>query len=168
MRRLLVVVLALVVVPSAAGTITLTVTVTTASPVTAPGVTLSGIDQTTTFTVLSRVTYDDDAGNGNNLGWKLNVSATLPTVSGRSLPALIVTGVTRANCTAGQSSCVNPVNSVTWPITVGTTATKVYNAAANTGKGNVVLTTTYQITYPANAIAGTYSSTITYAVATGP
>jgi hypothetical protein len=168
---LLVVAVALIVVPSAAGAITLTVTVTTASPVTAPAVTLTGLDQTKTFTVASRVTYSDSTGNGlNNLGWKVNVSATAPSVAGRSLPFLIVTGVTRANCTNDTSGnpCVNPVNSVTWPVTVNTTPVKVYNAAATSGQGLVVLTTTYQISYPSNAIAGTYSSTITYAVATGP
>jgi hypothetical protein len=171
LRRLLVVALALVVAPSAAGAIVLTVTVTTAGPVTAPGVTLTGLDQTKTFTVASRVTYSDDTGNGgNNLGWKLNVSATAPTVAGRSLPFLIVTGVARANCTNDTTgtACVNPTNNVTWPITVNTTPAKVYNATAPTGKGLVVLTATYQISYPANAIAGTYASTITYAVATGP
>jgi hypothetical protein len=57
---------------------------------------------------------------------------------------------------------------VTWPITINTTAAKIFNAAANTGQGTVILTGTYTITYPANAIAGTYSSTITYAVASGP
>jgi hypothetical protein len=170
MRRLLVAVVALIVVPTAAGAITLTVTVTTGSPVTAPGVTLSGVDQTKTFTVASRVTYSDSSGNANNLGWKVNVSATAPTGAGGTLPFLIVTNVTRAACTndASGNSCVNPVNNVTWPITANTTPVKVYNAAANTGQGNVVLTATYQISYPANAIAGTYSSTITYAVATGP
>jgi hypothetical protein len=171
MRRLLVVAVALIVVPSAAGAITLTVNVTTGTPLTAPGVTLTGVDQTKTFTVASTVTYADTSGNGgNNLGWKLNVSATLPTAAGRSLPALIVTGAVRGACSndASGNPCVNPTNNVTWPITIATTPTKIYNAAAGSGQGIVTVTSTYKITYPANAIAGTYASTVTYAVATGP
>jgi hypothetical protein len=170
MRRLLVALVALVVVPSAAGAITLTVTVTTASPITAAGVTLNGVDQTKTFTVASKVTYDDTSGAGaNTLGWKVNVSATAPTVAGRSLPFLILTGVVAGACTPDTSgSCTRPTNNVTWPITINGTPAKIFNAAANTGQGSDVLTSTYKITYPANAIAGTYSSTITYAVASGP
>jgi hypothetical protein len=172
MRRLLVVALALIVVPSAAGAITLTVTTTTASPVTAPGVTLTGVDQTKNFTIAASVLYMDDSGNGNNLGWKVTVSGTAPTVAGRSLPFLTITNVTRAACTndASGNPCTNPTNNVVWPgsLTVNATPVKIYNAAVNTGQGNVVLTATYLISYPANAIAGTYSSTVTYAVATGP
>jgi hypothetical protein len=169
MRRLLVVALALIVVPSA-GALTLTVAVTTASPITAAGVTLSGVDQTKNFTVASRVVYDDTSGGGGNtFGWKVNVSATAPTVAGRSLPFLILTGVTAGTCAVDSSgNCTQPTNNVTWPITINTTAAKIFNAAANTGQGTVILTGTYTITYPANAIAGTYSSTITYAVASGP
>ena len=53
-------------------------------------------------------------------------------------------------------------------MTLSTTATKIYNAAANTGKGTVVLTPTYQVSYPANALPGTYSATVTLTGATGP
>ena len=170
MRRLLVVAVALIVVPSAAGAITLTVTVTTGSPITAAGVTLNGVDQTKTFTVASKVVYDDTGGGGaNTLGWKVNVSATAPTVAGRSLPFLILTGVVPGTCAVDSSgNCTQPTNSVTWPITINATPAKIFNAAANTGQGTVVLTSTYKITYPANAIAGTYSSTVTYAIASGP
>ena len=70
-----------------------------------------------------------------------------------------VTGVTNANCTG--VGCVNPTNSITWPVTLSTTATRIFNAAANTGKGTVVLTATYQVSYPANALPGTYSATVT-------
>jgi hypothetical protein len=172
MRRLLIALVALIVVPSAAGAITLTVTVTTGNPLAAPGVTLNGVDQTQTFAIASRVLYMDDSGNGNNLGWNVTVSGTAPTVAGRSLPFLTMTNVTRAACTNDTSgnSCVNPTNNVAWPgsLTINATPAKIYNATANTGKGNVVLTATYVISYPANAISGTYSSTVTYAVATGP
>lgn len=162
MRGLLVILLVLA-VPSTAVAATFTFSVNTASPVMAPGVTLSGDDQTKTFTMTYTVAY---TGSGNTAGWNVQASSTTLTSSGKTLPAMQVTGVTRANCTG--SGCVNPTNSITWPITLSTTATKIYNAAAKTGKGTVVLTPTYQVSYPANALPGTYSATVTLTGATGP
>lgn len=156
------VLLALAAVPAAYGA-TFTFTVNTTSPVTAPGVTLSGDDQTKTFTMQYTVAY---TGGGNTAGWNVTASATTPTSGLNTLPALVVTGVTNANCTGG--GCVNPTNSITWPITLSGTAQKIFNAAANTGKGSVVLTATYQMTYPANAMPGTYASVVTLNGATGP
>ncbi len=135
----------------------------TTSPITAPGVTLNGDDQTKTFTMQYTVAY---TGPANTLGWNVQASSTTLTSAGKTLPAMKVTGVTNANCTG--AGCVNPTNSITWPVTLSTTATKIFNAAANTGKGTVVLTATYQVSYPANALPGTYSATVTLAGATGP
>jgi hypothetical protein len=163
MRRLLVPFVALVVVPSALAASSLTVTISTGSPVTAPGVTLNGVDQTSTFAVASSVAY---TGGGNTLGWNLTAEAAAPTVSGNSLPFLVVTGVTRGNCTGG--GCVNPANSIVPPVTVDTTPARIYNAAPSTGQGTVAVTATFQMSYPANAFTGTYSTVITLAVATGP
>lgn len=162
LRRLLITAVALIVVPSATAA-TLAITIGTASPVTAPGVTLTGIDQTKTFTVASTVSYTPPA---NTAGWNETASATIPTSAGKLLPALIVSGVAAAACTGG--GCIDAVNSVTWPVTVGTTAVKVFNAAAGTGTRSVVLTHTFVITYPANALPGTYSSTITLSLVSGP
>ena len=47
-------------------------------------------------------------------------------------------------------------------------ATKVYNAAANTGMGNFTVTPTVSVSVPANAFAGSYSSTLTIALVSGP
>ncbi len=149
--------------PSSAIAATFTFTVNTASPVTAPGVTLNGDDQTKTFTMQYTVAY---TGGSNSAGWNVQAASTTPTSGTRTLPALKVTALTNANCTGG--GCVNPTNSITWPVTLGTTAKRIYNAAANTGKGTVVLTATYQVSYPANAYSGTYSATVTLTGATGP
>jgi hypothetical protein len=160
--RTLLVLLAALAVPSIAVAAP-TLVVNTASPVTAPGVTLNGDDQTKTFTMSYTVT---NTGAGNTVGWNVQVSSTTLTSSGKTLPAMQVTGVSSANCTG--SGCVNPTNSITWPMTLSTTAAKIFNAAANTGKGSVVLTPTYQVSYPANALPGTYTATVTVAVASGP
>ncbi len=162
MSRLLLVLL-LLAAPSTAAAATFTFTVNTASPVAAPGVTLTGNDQTKTFTMQYTVAY---TGKGNTAGWNVQAASTTLTSSGKTLPALQVTGVARGNCTG--TGCVNPTNSITWPVTLGATATRIYNAAAKTGKGTVVLTPTYQVSYPANVFAGTYSATVTLTGATGP
>jgi hypothetical protein len=152
---------ALVAIPSAAAA-TFSFSITTTSPVTAPGVTLTGDDQTKTFTVVTQVVY---TGSGNTAGWNIQSSQTQPQSGTRLIPYFKVT--------AGSFSCVgtcttNPTNGVTYPVTLSGTAHKIYNAAANTGRGTINVTSTYQVSYPANAIAGTYSSTVTLAGATGP
>ncbi len=161
MRRLLALVLALVVTP-AAGAATLSIAITPTT-VTAPGVTLNGVDQTSTFTIPATEAY---TGGGNTAGWNVTAASATLTSSGKTLPAMIVTGVAAGTCSGG--GCSQPTNAITWPITLSTTAVKIFNAAAGTGKGTVVLTGTYQVTYPANALPGTYTAVVTLATATGP
>lgn len=157
---MLVILLALA-APSA--TMAATLTVSAPTTVTVPGVTLNGDDQTKTFTMAHTVTY---TAPSNTAGWNIQVASTTLTSGAKTLPALQVTGVTSANCTG--TGCINPTNSVTWPVTLGTTGVKIFNAAANTGKGSVILTATYQLTYPANALPGTYTATVTVTAVSGP
>src|ERR1041384_4682508 len=53
----------------------------------------------------------------------------------REASDLKVTNVSSANCTG--NGCVNPTNTVTWPVVLSTTAQKIFNAQAGTGKGSV-------------------------------
>jgi len=142
---------------------TFTFSVVTTSPVTAPAVTLNGDDQTKTVSIVTKVAY---TGSGNTAGWKVQAAATTPTAAGgATLPALTVT----AGSSACAGSCTtNPTSSVTYPITLSGTAQRIYNAAANTGRGTFNITSTFTLTYPANALAGTYTSTVTLTGATGP
>ena len=163
MRRLLVLALALVVVPSAiAGNPNFSYSVTTGSPVTAPGITLSGDDQTTTFTVVSQVVY---TGSKATAGWNITASATTLTSGSNTLPALQVTNGSFA-CVSGCTT--SPTNLITFPVTLGGTAAKIYDANTGTGQGTYDVTSTLQVSYPANALPGTYSATLTLAGATGP
>ena len=59
--------------------------------------------------------------------------ATTLTSTGKTLPAMTVTTVTRGKLHRASAAC-NPTNSITWPVTLSTTAQKIYNAAANTGR----------------------------------
>jgi hypothetical protein len=152
-RRLLVALLALTVVPTATA---FSVTLNTASPVAAPGVTLNGVDQTQTFTLTITVA---DPNPSSGLGWNVSIAATAPTNGSNTLPPLVVTTVAAAACSGG--SCVNPTNTVTWPQTLTAGGVKIFNAAVGTGTKTNVLTPTVQITYPANAFPLTYSSTLT-------
>jgi hypothetical protein len=48
------------------------------------------------------------------------------------------------------------------------TAVKFFNSAANTGMGLFTLTPTIGVFVPQNTYAGTYTSTLTIAVVSGP
>ncbi|HMC67858.1 MAG TPA: hypothetical protein VKJ07_01780 [Mycobacteriales bacterium] len=160
MRALGIVVCALV---SAGGAAAATFTFTpSATPVTVATVTLSGVDQTKTFTIANTVAY---TGGSNNAGWKVQAAATTPTSGSNTLPALTVT----AGSSACQSSCTtNPTNSIGYPLTLSGTAQTIYNAALNTGKGTFTVTSTFQVSYASNIFPGTYTSTVTLTGSTGP
>jgi hypothetical protein len=48
------------------------------------------------------------------------------------------------------------------------TAVKFFNTTANNGMGKFTVTPTFGVTVPQNAFAGTYTSTVTLSVVTGP
>jgi hypothetical protein len=162
MRPVLAALLALTFVGGAAAA-TFTFTVTTASPITVATVTLSGVDQTKSFTIANTVAY---TGGNNSAGWNVQASATAPTSGTNTLPALKVT----AGSAVCQGTCATaPTSSVTYPpIVLSTTAVRVFNAAGSTGQGTFTVTNTFQVTYPANIYPGTYASTVTLTGGTGP
>ncbi len=151
---------ALFVVPCAAAA-TLSISIS-ATGVTAPTVTLNGVDQPQTFTVTAVEAY---TGGNNTAGWNITGSATALTSGTQTMPAM---SVTAASFSCSFSCTTNPTNSVTYPVAVDATADRVFNAAANTGRGTFNIVLTLSVPYPANAIPGTYSSTVTLATATGP
>jgi opacity protein-like surface antigen len=131
--------------------------------------TLDGTDQTPTYTLPLTVT--DPRGSG--AGWNLTITSTQFDAGSSHVLATnasTVTGVTAA-CVSG-STCASPTNSVTAPsVPSGTTApaaVKLYNAAANSGMGKITVTPTVAVSVPANVYAGTYTSTVTIAIVSGP
>ncbi len=136
-----------------------------------PGVTLDGTNQTSTLPLT--FTPDDETGTGN--GWNLDVtSTTFTNASSDSLPtsASSVTGVSSVTLPTGN--CSAPTNTVTpYPITVpaGTTAptaAAVYSANTNSGEGPANVTLNFAVTVPGYAYSGTYTSTWTFTIASGP
>lgn len=121
---------------------------------------------------------------GGASGW--NVTAifddftctTASTCSTNKLTNLSINGDTSSatastspsdSCTA--SPCVAPtLSSMTYPATVPDTGSpaKIYNAAAKTGVGQITAATTWWLTTPADTVEGSYSSTITLAINSGP
>lgn len=153
-----------------AGTLTATATVTGTAGISLtlpanPSLsdTLNGTDQTVSYAPLLGVV---DA-RGTGAGWNLTISATtFSDGAGHTLAPGTVASVSAA-CHAG-STCTAATNSVTYPITIGGTASKFFNAAANTGLGQVDVTPTIDVAVPGNAYAGTYTSTVTLASVSGP
>jgi len=161
MRRLLVPLLALMVVPTA--TAAFSVTLSNTSPQTFAAITLNGVDQTKTLPLTITVV---NTGGTNGLGWNVTAAAAAPTSAAGTLLPLQVTAVSAAACTGGQ--CVNPSNSIGVPVTLSATPAKIFNATAGTGTGSVILTATLQMTYDAKALPATYTSSLTVTGATGP
>ena len=133
--------------------------------------TLNGLNQTVTATQ----GLDVSDATGSNAGWNLTAtSTTFATGGGPTLATISTTvqsGPTRA-CDSG-SSCTLATNSVSYPYTLpagasAPTATKVFNAAANTGEGNQTVTVTWSLAVPAATVPGTYTSTWTISLASGP
>jgi hypothetical protein len=131
--------------------------------------TLNGTDQTVTS---SAMTLAAKERRGAGAGWNVTITSTTFTAGANtfSTTATSVTGVTSA-CVAG--TCTNPTNAIGYPLTVpagstAPTAIKLFNAAAATGLGDFTLTPTFSLAIPANAYAGSYSSTMTFSIVSAP
>ena len=128
-------------------------------------------DSTPTYTV--PLTIQDTRGTG--AGWNATITSTQFKTGGGSPSTLptnssTLTGVTSV-CASG--TCTNPTNAITYPIAVpagptAPTAVKFFNAAAATGMGKFTNTPTIGVFVPQSSIAGTYTSTLTISIVSGP
>ena len=135
--------------------------------------TLNGLDQTVSTT--QALDVGDATGSGT--GWNITATSTTFTTGGGSphllsTTATSLTGAPSDACDA-SATCTLATNSVTYPYVLpaaatAPTATKMYNAAANTGLGNQTVTPTWRLSVPANTFAGTYTSTWTISLVSGP
>jgi hypothetical protein len=130
-------------------------------------------DQTPTYTLPLTVL---DTRSGSAAGWNVTITSTQFTTGGATPRKLATTasGATGvASVCAGGASCVIPSNSVSYPLTVPAgssppSAVKLANAAAGTGTGIFTITPAIGVSVPANSFAGSYTSTVTIALVSGP
>jgi len=135
--------------------------------------TLDGTNQTATATQ----TFDVGDATGSGTGWNITATSTTFATSGgtHSLPtsATTVSSQPSVACDASATCATATVSSLTYPFVLpagstAPTAQKLYNAAANTGMGDQTVTATFNLAIPANAYAGSYSSTWTYSLVSAP
>ncbi len=142
-------------------------------------VTLTG--SSTTASVSPTLTVVDCSGTGN--GWNLTASGTtfttgtggtfstivsIPTISGWSCS-------TNSTCTPPDNAgCSSPNDGISYsgslniPLGTAPTPNKVFGAVAGCGMGSQYVSPTVQLSIPAGALPGAYSSIWTFTLATGP
>lgn len=108
-------------------------------------------------------------------GWNQTVTSTQFAGGGHTLPASAstITAAPTVACTTTFANCTAPTNSVAYPVAVpaapvAPSAVKFFNAASGTGGGDFTITPTISVTVPQNVFAGTYTSTVTVAIVSGP
>lgn len=133
-----------------------------------PSVALDGTNKTVSTTAPLSITDGSDTG----AGWNLSVTSTTFTNGTRTLPTTATT-VTGAALTTGSPNCAPLSSSVGYPLTLpagspAPSATRVLNAAIGTGIGATVVDLGVSLAIPARAYLGTYTSTWTFTIASGP
>jgi hypothetical protein len=128
-------------------------------------------DSTPTYT-MALATQDT---RGTGAGWSETITSTqfstgAPNNYTLATDASTVTGVTAA--TASGTNTAASTN-VSYPVAVPAgsgppQAVKLFNAASGSGMGKFTITPTIGVFVPQNSYAGTYTSTVTLAIVTGP
>ena len=133
---------------------------------------LNSGDQAKTYTVPLTVN-DTRTGESAGLGWNATVTSTQFAGGSHTLPASVSTITAVSDSCPNGGLCTNPTNSVSYPVAVPAgagppTAVKFFNAAATTGIGTFTVTPTVSVAVPQNSYTGTYTSTLTIAIVSGP
>jgi len=132
-----------------------------------------------------QLTATDTTGSG--AGWHITVSATTLTAGTHTLPnsgTVVFTGSTssRASASAPTATCVGsctlPTDTTTYPVSITTASSPsvstVYDTQASTGEGQMTIGSSsanpvgWWLNVPGNAYAGTYTTTCTVELISGP
>ncbi len=174
--------------------VTAGVTFTGPLSLTAPGslawaVTLNGVNQSVADTTAGdeQLAVSDETLTG--FGWDVTISATTFTNGSHTLPdtgTFVLTGGTSSvTASAAPSlactlSCIPPDDALTYPVSVTTAGSSpspvsVYEASADSGLGGILLGGStaadplgWWVNVPGNAFRGSYTSTVTVAISSGP
>lgn len=151
--------------------------------------TLTGTNQSAVDTVAADQQFSLDDETNSAAGWHITISATTFTTGTHTLPdsgTLVLTGslsspsATTAPSQTCVTSCTPPTSTTTYPVAITTasstpTPVTVYDDPAGNGMGPATLggnsaahPVGWWINIPANARAGSYTSTITATVVSGP
>ena len=167
-----------------AGTLTLTSPTALAWSGTSNGFNQSLVDTTT-----AHQSYTVNDATGSGAGWHVTTSATTFTTGTAALPnsgTFSTTGSSSsvssataptAACSTG-ATCLLPSNATTYPVAITTaatapTASTIYDTSALSGLGSITVgiganPVGWWLTVPASAVAGTYTSTVTMQIISGP
>ena len=150
--------------------------------------TLTGQDSKLVDTTAGHTSFVVNDATGSGAGWNVTVSATTFSTGSKTLAnsgTLQVTGSISsetattspdAACNTG-STCTLPSTTTTYPVLITTaasspTATKIYDDAASSGLGQLTIGNAnlvgWWLNVPANAVSGTYTSTFTWQINSGP
>ncbi len=136
-----------------------------------PATALNGTNQTTSQTQ----PFDVNDARGTGAGWNITATSTTFVNGGNALPVAATTLATQPSvaCDAGVTCTPATVSGVGYPYTlpaaaVAPAATRMFNANADTGLGAQTITPNWQLAIPASARAGTYTSTWTFSLVSGP
>ncbi|MGH3258147.1 MAG: hypothetical protein ACRDOU_22610 [Streptosporangiaceae bacterium] len=151
--------------------------------------TLTGLDQSVVDTTALDQQYTVNDATGSGAGWHVAMSATTFTNGSHTLAntgtlstdgsTTSITGTTAptATCTA---TCSLPTDTTTYPVAITTAATSptpvlIYDTSASTGLGQIVIGGSAQtnpvgwwLQVPASVYSGSYTSTVTLEVISGP
>lgn len=154
-------ILVLMVVANAA----LALTITTA-PITFPGITLNGADQTVAGSTSAwRADATGEAG-----GWNVTVASTDFTDGGSGTIAVpnFEVRLLDTDIVVVSGSPTGPVSTQTVFAALSATPLKIASAASGTGDGVYDMTPGFRLTVPAEVLAGSYTATVTIAIGVGP
>jgi hypothetical protein len=108
-------------------------------------------------------------------GWNETITSTQFSSGTHTLStsASTIGSAPTATCDSQYANCSPPTNAVTYPVAVpaaavAPSAIKFFDAATGTGAGEFTITPTITVTVPQNTFAGTYTSTVTIAIVSGP
>jgi hypothetical protein len=128
-------------------------------------------DSTPTYTIA--LSTQDTRGTG--AGWNETITSTQFTTGSPNNYTLATTAstVTGATLTDGSGTNTDPTNAITYPVAIPAgsgppAAVKLFDATAGTGMGKFTITPTIGVFVPQNSYAGTYTSTVTLAIVSGP
>ena len=162
--------------PAGATSATATLNAGTFGLLTVPAVTFSATLNGQNQTPTNAQAIDVGDATGSGAGWNLTGSSSQFTTGGAT-PHLLNTGATTIQAAPSVAcdstvTCSTASNAITYPYSLpagsSPTATKFYNAAANSGMGNQTVTPTWTLAVPANSYAGSYTSTWTISLVSAP